>query len=438
MNRRTSRFFLIFMIAVAVTGPSPLQGETQPGETPPREQTDEARQEVFAPFVSRLRVALRDPQIRLTWRDSQDLPGGTYRIYRHTREITPETFPGAQHLHTTYPGVETYLDTPPEVGSYFYAVVAVDSEDQEFPVFVPFRNKTIRPVKVSRLDTEEDRAARVYDLVAQPQDTVVVLRFTPSRGGRELAIYRSLKPLTDDTALAEATLLERIDSDTRRFVDHAIPGVAYYYGVFDTSLVERGSVEIVPGSNVLRESTEIPLRGTIHSHLRLTSPPKRPAPLPMLELSSEAVPGSHRLIVRDIPYQGQPQELHPETRRSLARLLEDAPRDQLFNPIPRILPQERDSATEGTERTVAQVITGHFEKGDYARTTELLRNILELPLSQDLEHRVRFYLGQALYFDGRREPAFAEFLLAARGPLSQEVRPWTEGILQRRTFQGGS
>ncbi|WP_018525507.1 hypothetical protein [Alkalispirochaeta alkalica] len=440
MNRRRAPFFLISSVIVAMAAPALLAGETRPGENPPPAETpartEEARQEVFAPFVSRLRVAVRDPQIRLTWRDSRDLPGGSYRIYRHTREITPDTFAGARLVHTAPGGVETYLDTPPEVGSYFYAVVAVDREGQEYPVFVPFRNKTIRPVRISRLDTEEDRAARVYDLVARPQDAVVVLRFSPSRGERELAVYRSLEPLLEQSDLAGATLLERIDSNTRRFVDHAIPGVAYYYGIFDTSLVERGTVEIVPGANVLTEAVQISLGERPSPQLRLTSPPKRPAPLPMLELSSQAVPGSHRLIVRELPHQGRPQELNPETERILARLLEGAPREEPFSPKPRILPPERDPAAEGTERTVAQVITEHFERGDYAGTTKLLKNLLELPLSQDLEARVRFYLGQSLYFDGRREPAFAEFLLASRGDLSQEVRPWTEGILRRRAFQG--
>ena len=41
---------------------------------------------VFAPFVSRLRVAVKEPQIRLTWQDIPDFTG-SYQIFRYTEEI---------------------------------------------------------------------------------------------------------------------------------------------------------------------------------------------------------------------------------------------------------------------------------------------------------------------------------------------------------------
>jgi hypothetical protein len=58
-----------------------------------------------------------------------------------------------------------------------------------------------------------------------------------------------------------------------------------------------------------------------------------------------------------------------------------------------------------------------------------MRNLLMLPIGTELEQRVRFYLGQALYFDGRREPAFMEFVIAADGDLYSSAKPWMDGIL---------
>ena len=119
--------------------------------------TEEDR-DVFAPFVSRLRVAVRDPQVRLTWRDSDDLESGSYRVYRHTAEITQDTIDNAALVAEVDTGVETYLDTPLEEGAYYYAVIAAEESGRMFPIFVPFRNKTIRPVTVAQLETEEDLA----------------------------------------------------------------------------------------------------------------------------------------------------------------------------------------------------------------------------------------------------------------------------------------
>jgi hypothetical protein len=59
------------------------------------EGTDDLNRDVFAPFVSRLRVAVRDPQVRITWRDSEDLSDGSYLVYRHTDEINQNTLDAA-------------------------------------------------------------------------------------------------------------------------------------------------------------------------------------------------------------------------------------------------------------------------------------------------------------------------------------------------------
>jgi hypothetical protein len=77
-------------------------------------------------------------------------------------------------------------------------------------------------------------------------------------------------------------------------------------------------------------------------------------------------------------------------------------------------------------------VTTDFAAGNYATAAGLLENLLTLPLSSAMENRVRFYLGQALYFDGRREPAFVEFLLARDGELYSQVKPWIDGILLPR------
>lgn len=426
MRGRTRGLLPALLVALSVTllpGSVPqLWGQDRPAEE---------RQDVFAPFVSRLRVAVRDPQIRLTWRDSADLDRGTYRIYRHTREITTDTFPNAELIATVNPGVETYLDTPLETGRYFYAIVAADEDGTVFPIFVPFRNKTINPVAVTRLETEEDLAARVYDLEAQAQEDAIVLRFNTSRGGRRLAVYRSTLPYDQISSPRDTTLLETIDSSTRRFVDYAVPGVDYFYGIFDVALVERGTFQAEPGANVLPEPVQIPLRVSREARVAPPRQTTRPAPLPILELSG-AVQDSRRMVASTVPHGGQAQPVRPATARSIESVLRNTPVPEPFAPEPVVLPPERSSDARGAARTLAQVLNTYFVTGDYATTADLLHNLLELPLSRDFERRVRFYLGQALWFDDQPRQAFMEFLAASEGSLYSETRPWIAGILDRR------
>ncbi len=392
----------------------------------PTELFDVVR-DVFAPFVSRLRVAVRDPQIRLTWRDAEDLDGGSYRVYRHTAEITRDTFAAAKLVAEVPPGTETWLDTPEEGGNYFYAVIAVDKTDTVFPIFVPFRNKTIRSVTIAQVKTEEDLAAKVSDIAAMVQDHAVVVRFETSRGGRDLVVYRTTTPFRTVDDIQAATLLDEFESTTRRFVDYPVPGVDYYYGVFDKSLIERGSVSITPGENTLTTAVRIGLDAAPDITLQFPRSPKRRAPLPMLHLVRDIRTGE-RLARNPTPERSEVR-MSQSAESAVAYFLARAPEPVPFRPEPVVLPEERSGDGEGVARTLSEVVRTDFAQERYAVATDHLRRILTLPLSDTLERRTRFYLGQALYFDGRHEPAFMEFLLASEGELYSQTKPWLNGIL---------
>jgi hypothetical protein len=387
--------------------------------------------DVFAPFVSRLRVAVRDPQVRLTWRDADDLDGGHYRVYRHTEEITQETFPDATMVARVEAGTETFLDTPLEEGRYYYAIIAADSTDTVYPIFVPFRNKTIRSVAVAQLETEEDLAASVYNMDALVQDNAVVVRFETSRGGRDLVVYRRTTPFRSMEDIQDATLINEFESTTRRFADYPVPGVDYYYGVFDKALIERGTVSISAGGNTLEEPVRINL-DTARDGVQIQFPraTKRRAPLPVLQLARDIRTGE-RLARNPVPPPAEGRMSGP-TESAVSYLLSRAPEPRTFRPDPVILPEERTTEGEGAARTLAQVVQTDFSQGRYASAADMLRNLLTLPLSENMERRTRFYLGQALFFDGRREPAFMEFVLASEGELYSQTRPWIDGILLPR------
>lgn len=414
MRYRSSILFAL--IAVALTAPIFAQDDVT------------AETDVFAPFVSRLRVAVRDPQVRITWRDSVDLEGGRYRIYRYTSEINQNTIDAAREVAVVEPGVETYLDTPLEKGEYYYAVLAENEEGELYRIFVPFRNKTIRSVAVTNLETEEDLAATIYDIEARIQDNAVYVRFDASRNGRTLSMYRSTIPFSTITDLTDATLLDQFESSTRRFVDYPVPEVDYYYAVFDATLVERGTISIQPGENALAAPIRIVLGENADVTVDVPRLTKRPAPLPMLQFAG-GISGAQSPAMSELPRGVRAQPVSSETRRAIDGLLARAPGRSEFAPSPEILPEDRSPDAEGAEATLAQILEHEFSEGNYEQTVSLLESLLEFPLNPALERRVRYYLGQALFFDGRRESAFLEFLSASEGDMYVRSRLWIDGIL---------
>ncbi|MFW6229060.1 MAG: hypothetical protein ACOC2V_06335 [Alkalispirochaeta sp.] len=157
---------------------------------------------------------------------------------------------------------------------------------------------------------------------------------------------------------------------------------------------------------------------------------KRAAPLPILQIA-RGIQSGDRLARNTVPERSG-RILDPETEGAIRYLLSRTPEPRVFRPEPVILPEEREVTGDGAGRTLAQLVSTDFADGNYATAADLLENLLTLPLSSTMEDRVRFYLGQALYFDGRREPAFVEFLLARNGELYQQVKPWIDGILLPR------
>lgn len=389
---------------------------------------DTDRTDVFAPFVSRLRVAVRDPQVRLTWRDAEDLENGTYEIYRHTSEINQDSIDEATLVATVEAGTETYLDTPLVEGNYFYAVLARSSEGESYRIFVPFRNVTIRSVTVQQLETEEDLAASIYDISTQIQDDAVIVRFDPSRSGRNLIVYRSTVPFTQETDLTAVTRLDQFDSTTRRFADYPVPGIDYYYAVLDSILVQNGTYTIQSGENTTAAPVRISISGVESIRVEVPAADARKTPLPFLHLSSGIRPGTSvtpGLVSASI--NAQPVSL--ATQEAIDFLLAFAPESSTFQPEPIILSEERGAGTQGAEQTLSQVVLGEFSEARYVEAVDLFRNILLLPLEKELETRVRFYLAQALYFSGEKEAAFMEFLLTSRSGYYQEAKPWMDGIL---------
>ena len=225
-------------------------------------QDDADATEVFAPFVSRLRVSVRDPQVRLTWRDAEDV-SGPYLIYRHTEPITDRTISDATFVGSVEDGVQSFIDTPDYVGSYYYAVLAEMEDQVPYPIYISGRNTTYNAVTIENTETVPERSAVATSISAEVTELgnqpAIRILFEADKDDRHMIVYRSTEPFDSLDDVQDAAMVRETASDSGSVIDMPVPGVAYYYAVADTEAILGGAVTFVAGANTTAEPIEIPL-----------------------------------------------------------------------------------------------------------------------------------------------------------------------------------
>lgn len=421
----------------------------------------QTQDEVFAPFVSDLRISIRDPQIRLTWEDAVDLEVA-YGIFRSTEPITNESLARAEAVATVSPGTQAYIDVPPEPGRYFYAVLALTPTGAPYRIVIPGRNASFRAVAIEAATPEAVRAAAVRGIEvtvvsSQGQQAVEVVA-NADRAGRTLAVYRSTEPITRIADLEDASLVREIPSLPGLLVDLPVPGVGYYYAVVDAALLLAGDATITPGLNATEAPVEIPLPAIASREPRAEpalqapvataepapaapeAPPAveavdgidvgptvaRAVPLPFIQLQNRLATG-RRLGDPRIPIP-EPQPIDATTDAEIAALLERVGPPAAPADPPAILAIDRAPEPEGAEYTLRTIIEGPFARMAWEAALTQLDNFLLLPLTADLEARAHFYRAQIYYRLGESSRAILELLLA-RDRYYVEVEAWLDRIL---------
>lgn len=381
---------------------------------------------VFAPFASRLDVQREDSSITLLWRDSPDLPGGTYLVYRHTIPIDRENVDEAELLAGVNSGVETYTDTPLSAGTYYYAVIARDAEGNRYDVFVPYRNVTASGVVLETVASEQDLAARVTGLAARVEQDYIVIEFDASREDRDLILFRATSPIRSAADLFDATSLGTFESTLDEVEDYPVPGIPYYYSMSDAALVKIGRIQFIPGENATTRAVQVPV-STDRIGLPETISP-RALPLPFLMLTSEIETGD-RLGAAPFTLP-QYRSISKRSAQSVQSVLETLPAIRTKEPEPVILPEDRGETPGGEAYTLRSVLQNEFLAREWDEAVAQLLSFLSIRRSEELEARGRFYLGQAYFFQERYREAFFEFLLAEDYFYTQ-AQPWLATLYDR-------
>ena len=382
-----------------------------------------AQQPALPPFVSRLTARVDGATIRLTWQDPSE-PADRFLVYRHVEEITNDSFASATYVGAAGRDEMLFVDYPPDTRDYFYTVVSADENGEPSKVFVPFRNKTTLAVAVDSESLERTLPVAISGIAAKIVRNDIVVSYDTSSGKREISVYRGTKPLVSAEDLIHAVLVDTIPSSQKVFQDSPVPGLEYYYGLFDSELLRVGDERFLAGENILTSPVTIPLDEMPSVTTRSTI---RSRPLPFLVLSSKIESGEDLSSTRQT-LETSPIPLSPGVISSLDRIIsDDAGRPSLFLEPAYLTTDSAESVSGDTTRFVS-IIAESFRDKDWKTALESLKLFLLTRRSPEDIHKAHFYMGQAYYFLHEYEKAFVELLLSSE-LFYADARPWMENVL---------
>lgn len=387
---------------------------------------------VFTPFISRLKAESRGTAILLSWKDTQDV-SGDYLIFRSTEEITEENFISATQVGIVESGKQQFTDYPYDLRQYYYLVLCRDDQTT-YEQFIPFRNKTITPVSAEYLAQESDRAAVITNISTTINDDYVRLEFDVDKPERELIIYRSTNVIAFEENLLTSTVIS-IQPGTKTFyIDYAVPGVGYYYAVFDADLIKSGVYRFSPEENITLRPMEIAISREAITETTETS--RRSLPLPLLILPNEISSGIPLAssIGLSLP---ERQKLNPQSETIISQLISWLPEKEEWDPRPIVLPEEEEEDLSGARRDLQEIIQNQFANSQWLDCETNLQLFLRTRRDSGVENRSRFYLGQCYYFKGELEKALIEWLYI-REDLYTETAPWIYTVFRQLKKQSES
>lgn len=408
-------------------------------------QTDpRAGESVFAPFPSKLRAAVKDNTVALTWTDSPDVKGA-YSIYRALAPIDAMSLSAATLLGEVPKGSQAYTDTLPDMKVYFYAVLALAEDGTPYQVFIPARNTTAMGISATTPVAAEPQKAPVAppaatpaappepaqapalpfvsDLRAKVSGDAILVSYKASPKSR-LVLYRGDSPIAQTSDLLDATLVAAFTDKDGSFADYPVPGMDYYYAILGEEDLKAGKIALALGDNSLKAPVQV-RAAAVSSGFAETPPASRTPPLPYFLLENGAAGGASAPLDDSIP---PARAVSPETAKAIEAILAKAPASKPALPKAVLLAEERAAPAGGEDYALSLIVSSKMASKDWAGAADQLRKYLSLNRGAGAQARAHFYLGEALAFSGSDRDAFFEFL-SARDFYPTETKPWIEYVL---------
>lgn len=365
---------------------------------------------LYAPFPSRIKAETSGTEVVITWKDSGDVDGGNYEVYRGDTALTADNLYLAEKIGETSAGTESYSDSPPTGTENYYAVFVRD-ETQVYKICIPYRNVTTSPVSVEESDIEETKSTVISNLVAQVFEEDVSIAYNSSLEERNIILFRSTVPISTYDQLIKSIIVNEDSGSEKAFLDTPLAGLEYYYAAVDADLYRTGSRNLLYDGNFTTFPVHVKFSHEIKEENRYI---KSAMPLPLLKISGDLKSGE-QLEEREDPEKDE--QLSSGTLRDVQKMIE---RSALpYEPV--------EEATLAYNKNINPIVTSYFAAGLWDQCIRELEEFTSLRYDEETRQQSHFYRGQAYFFAGKYNKAMVEFIMVEED-LYVETRPFFEAI----------
>jgi len=412
---RPAVFLAAALAAISILAPLPARAEED---------------KVFAPFVSRIRVAVKGDLVKLSWLDSPDARGFV-AIFRQTGAFSASLAADAVPLAEVPYGAESYIDKPPSRGPWHYFIAATDEAGTRYDIVLPFGNATGAPVALEtatlpiaplvRAEPVISAMTKFESITAKVQGDAVVISFAPDMKDRTALLYRSASPIAALSDLLDAVIVQAT-SAASPFIDYPVPGIGYFYALVGENELKSGTVVVTPGKNATQRPVEI---AAGRYRIGRPGPPANIRSMPLPFISMEAISGT---AVSALWRTAVSEGLSSDAEKAVAAISARTREKRIVPKKPRAFPLDLEAPVGGEEYALRSIVQGPFAARHWEDAVSQFSRFLSLTRTEASEARARFYLGQSYYFSGKKREALFEFLLA-QTTFAADTREWIDAIL---------
>lgn len=237
---------------------------------------------------------------------------------------------------------------------------------------------------------------------------------------KKLWLYRSLQPIQKTSDLKKAEKIAELDFRMSGWTDTLPDYNDYYYAVI--AVTKSPYNVIVPSLNATTNGVHMP------------APPEKPAE--KIE-KPEKIYESGVLRETPLPYLGTENMLNTGLKEELSKQTIESVKELTYYSEeevdilrPYYFEEDLISPDSGDDFLLFTILKDYFIKRDYKNSIIQLQKLIGTNITDSVQNRAYFYLGEAQYFSGSYEESVRTFVKVSQ-IYPQQTKKWINSALDR-------